>query len=166
MRLARGLMGVVLAAAIGFGAAGCDTLDSFDMDFLNTKKKLPGQRKPVFPEGVPGVVQGVPPEFTKGYDEKAAQAAPDPAAAAAQQVATEKPKPAAKPKPESKPKPKPVARQAPPAQPAQAQPATQSAPWPQQQQQQQQQSQPQGTWPQSQPQAAWPTAPNPNQFSR
>jgi hypothetical protein len=157
MRLARGLMGAVLAAAIGIGAAGCDTLDSFDMDFLGTKKKLPGERKPVFPEGVPGVVQGVPAEYIKGYDEKAAQATPDPATAAVQQIAAEKPKPAAKPKP----KPKPVARQtqpaaAQPAQPSQAQPAPpaatqQSGPWPQSQ---------------SQPQAAWPTAPSPNQFSR
>jgi hypothetical protein len=152
MRLARGLICAVLAGAIGIGAAGCDTLDSLDMDFFNTKKKLPGERKPVFPEGVPGVVQGVPPEYTKGYDEKAAQATPDPATAAVQQIATEKPKPVAKPKP----KPKPVARQPQPAPaaPAQAQPAPPAA------------AQQSGPWPQSQPQAAWPTAPNPNQFSR
>lgn len=159
MRLARGLICAILAAAIGIGVAGCDTIDALDFDWLNTKKKLPGDRKPVFPEGVPGVVQGVPPEYTKGYDEKAAQTTPDPATAAAQQVAAEKvakPKPAAKPKP----KPKPVARQTQPApaQPAQtptAPPAAaqQSGPWPQSQSQ-------------SQPQAAWPTAPNPNQFSR
>ena len=30
------------------------------------KKKLPGDRKPLFPEGVPGVTQGVPPEYFKG----------------------------------------------------------------------------------------------------
>jgi hypothetical protein len=132
-------MGAVLAAAIGFGAAGCETLDSFDMDFFNTKKKLPGDRKPVFPEGVPGVAQGVPAEYMKGYDEKAAQAAPDPAAAAAQQAASEK---QAKPKPAAKPKPKPVTQR---TQPAPEQ--TVSSPQPQ-------------------PQAAWPTGPNPNQFSR
>jgi hypothetical protein len=132
-------MGAVLAAAIGFGAAGCDTLDNFDMDFLNTKKKLPGDRKPVFPEGVPGVVQGVPPEYTKGYDEKAAQATPDAATTAAQQLATDKP---AKPKPAAKPKPKPVTQR--------TQPAPQQT----------------GSAPQPQPQASWPTAPNPNQFSR
>jgi outer membrane biosynthesis protein TonB len=144
-------MGAVLAAAIGVGAAGCDTLDSFDMDFLNTKKKLPGDRKPVFPEGVPGVTQGVPAEYIKGYDEKAAQQTPDAATAAAQQIAADKeakPKPAAKPKP----KPKPVTQRTQPTQPAQAQPAPQQS----------------GTWPQSQsqPQASWPAAPNPNQFSR
>ncbi len=30
------------------------------LDFLDTKKKLPGERKPVFPDGVPGLEQGVP----------------------------------------------------------------------------------------------------------
>ena len=36
------------------------------LDFLDTKKKLPGERKPVFPEGVPGLEQGVPKELYKG----------------------------------------------------------------------------------------------------
>ena len=45
-------------------------MGSFDpsdlLDFLDTKKKLPGERKPVFPEGVPGLEQGVPKELYKG----------------------------------------------------------------------------------------------------
>ena len=36
------------------------------LDFLDTKKKLPGDRKPVFPEGVPGLEQGVPKDLYKG----------------------------------------------------------------------------------------------------
>ena len=36
------------------------------LDFLDTKKKLPGERKPVFPEGVPGLEQGVPKDLYKG----------------------------------------------------------------------------------------------------
>ena len=36
------------------------------LDFLDTKKKLPGERKPVFPDGVPGLEQGVPKELYKG----------------------------------------------------------------------------------------------------
>ncbi len=43
---------------------GFDPTDMFD--FLDTKKKLPGERKPVFPEGVPGVEQGVPQEMVRG----------------------------------------------------------------------------------------------------
>ena len=35
-------------------------------DFLDTKKKAPGERKPVFPEGVPGITQGVPKEMVRG----------------------------------------------------------------------------------------------------
>ena len=36
------------------------------LDLLDTKKKLPGERKPVFPEGVPGLEQGVPKDLYKG----------------------------------------------------------------------------------------------------
>lgn len=153
MRRMRGLSVAALLVAVGVSVAGCETFDGFNLDFLDTKKKLPGERKPVFPEGVPGVAQGVPPEYLK--NNQAQPQPPDPAAAAVQQIVSEpeaKPKPVAKPKP----KPKPVVRQtqapAQPAAPAQQsvqQPQAQSAPWPQQQ-----------------PQAAWPAPPNPNQFSR
>jgi len=47
---------------------------SFDpsdlLDFLDTKKKLPGDRKPVFPEGVPGLEQGVPKDLYKGASQQ------------------------------------------------------------------------------------------------
>ena len=36
-------------------------------DIFDNKKPLPGERRAVFPEGVPGVPQGVPPELVKGY---------------------------------------------------------------------------------------------------
>ena len=48
------------------------------LDFLDTKKKLPGDRKPVFPEGVPGLEQGVPKDLYRGarqQDDPNAQAA-------------------------------------------------------------------------------------------
>ena len=47
----------------GFGS-GFDPTDL--LDWLDTKKKLPGERKPVFPEGVPGLEQGVPRDLYKG----------------------------------------------------------------------------------------------------
>ena len=65
---------------------GMGNFDPSDMlDFLDTKKKLPGERKPVFPDGVPGLEQGVPKDLYKGarqqqLDDQNAQAA---AAAAA-----------------------------------------------------------------------------------
>jgi hypothetical protein len=43
-----------------------DPSDWFSGDFFNAKKKLPGDRKAVFPEGVPGVSQGIPSELVKG----------------------------------------------------------------------------------------------------
>ncbi len=51
-------------------AGGCGSTAGFDpsdlLDFLDTKKKLPGDRKPVFPEGVPGLEQGVPKDLYRG----------------------------------------------------------------------------------------------------
>ena len=59
---------VALSGALaGCGGGGMGNFDPSDMlDFLDTKKKLPGERKPVFPEGVPGLEQGVPKDLYKG----------------------------------------------------------------------------------------------------
>src|SRR5215831_14243367 len=108
---------VVTATALSLGLllAGCENFDPtsiFDAEIFNTKKKLPGERKPEFPEGTPGVSQGVPAELVKGYQPPAE---PEP-----QQAAAPEPKPEAKPKP--KPKPKVAAK--PKEQPAPAQPAS------------------------------------------
>ena len=75
-----------LSGALAGCAGGMSSFDPSDMlDFLDTKKKLPGERKPVFPEGVPGLEQGVPKDLYKGsrqeqVDQQNAEAA---AAAAA-----------------------------------------------------------------------------------
>jgi hypothetical protein len=55
--------------ALGLLLAGCENfdLDKLDIFGLNQKKKLPGVRVPVFPNGVPGVTQGIPPEYMQGY---------------------------------------------------------------------------------------------------
>ena len=73
---------VALSGALaGCGGGGIGNFDPTDMlDFLDTKKKLPGERKPVFPDGVPGLDQGVPKDLYKGarqqqLDEQNAQAA-------------------------------------------------------------------------------------------
>ena len=72
---------VMLAALVALAPAlsGCANFDPDKLDVfgLNEKKKLPGDRKAVFPEGVPGVSQGIPPEFIKGN-----QPPPDAAASA------------------------------------------------------------------------------------
>ena len=48
--------------------AGCADFDPDKLDVfgLNEKKKLPGERKELFPGGVPGVTQGIPPDYVKG----------------------------------------------------------------------------------------------------
>ena len=78
--------GVLGGCSSGFGS-GFDPSDL--LDFLDTKKKLPGERKPVFPDGVPGLEQGVPKELYKGAQQQDPQN-PD---AAAQQTAAVPPPP-------------------------------------------------------------------------
>ena len=103
----------------------------FDMEIFNTKKKLPGERKPVFPEGTPGVTQGVPQELVKGYQEPGAEAKEAQAAAPKPPPAEAKPKPkpkvVAKPKEESTPTAVTVRPSQPPPQAqAQSQPQSQT----------------------------------------
>ena len=69
MRGSKRLIALAVVVALSGVLAGCSTAN-FDpsdlLDFLDTKKKLPGERKPVFPEGVPGLEQGVPKDLYKG----------------------------------------------------------------------------------------------------
>src|SRR5664279_2096622 len=109
MRRLQRLIAATVLVALSSALAGCGSMGNFDpsdlLDFLDTKKKLPGDRKPVFPEGVPGLEQGVPKDLYKGnveqqQQEQAAQAA---AAAAAPPPEEPKPKHAAKSKGKGKP---------------------------------------------------------------
>jgi hypothetical protein len=175
------LAALLLAAPALSGCTNFDP-DKLDVFGLNEKKKLPGERKPLFPEGVPGVAQGVPPEYLKGN-----QPAPDAAPNAQESLppgskvnpgdqdasAALKPEPEAKtaavepaeaPKSKPKRKPKPATAQAAPAQvtiqpAAQAQP--QASPWPAQTQQPQQAQSP---WPDANQNnsSPWPAPPAPS----
>jgi hypothetical protein len=136
--------------ALGLALSACESFDPTDMMpnnwFGGGKKPLPGERHAVFPEGVPGVPQGVPPEMVKGnqqqFEEQAAAVEPAPAPRPA---ATQ----AAKPKPKAK---KPSTAQAQPAAAAPTQPNRSAAsPWPGQS---------------SANVSPWPDAPRPNTFSR
>ena len=92
MRRSQRLISAVVLIALSGALAGCGSTTGWDpsdlLDFLDTKKKLPGERKPVFPEGVPGLQQGVPRELYKGNAEQQQQqeAAQSAAAAAAPPV--------------------------------------------------------------------------------
>src|SRR5262249_50341604 len=87
---------ILVASALALPLGGCasvsDALDPtewFSGDFFNSKKKLPGDRKPVFPEGVPGVAQGIPPDLVKGNQQAPAYTA-DPQATSSTQQASAK----------------------------------------------------------------------------
>ncbi len=93
-RLIASLVALALCSVLaGCGGGGMSNFDPSDLlDFLDTKKKLPGERKPVFPEGVPGLEQGVPKDLYKGarqeqIDQQNANAAAAAAAAAAGRAA-------------------------------------------------------------------------------
>jgi hypothetical protein len=156
MRRLQRLIAASVLVALSGAVAGCSSgISSWDpsdlLDWIDTKKKLPGERKPVFPEGVPGLEQGVPKQLYKGaaqqqeIDRQSAQAAaataPPPQDAKSKRAAKSKSKsqdtagtdPAATPEEDGAaaapqaPKPKKIARQRttapPPDQPADAQPA-------------------------------------------
>jgi hypothetical protein len=91
-------MRIASVVALGLSLSACEYLENL----MDTKKPLPGERKPVFADGVPGVPQGVPPELVRGYQ------AP-PASQPTVDVPIEKPKPVAQPKPRVRPESRTVA---------------------------------------------------------
>src|SRR6185312_5175636 len=161
------LMFFALLVAVVPALAGCENFDPDNLDVfhLNEKKKLPGERHEVFPGGVPGVVQGVPPASKVNPGDEDANAALKPQAQTVAAEPAEKPKPKAKRKPKPNPQPAQVTIQ--PS--AQGQPANSAqSPWPATPSQAQQQ-QAQSPWPDPKPSAAgspWPSAPPPGSFSR
>ena len=140
----------VLAAAwlaLCLPLAGCESFDpSVLTDWIpDSKKPLPGDRQPVFPQGVPGVSDGVPRELVKGNQ-------PPPEAQAA--LPEEPPPPVEKPKPQ--PRPKKVTSQPPPRQQPSTQPQASQSPWPA----------PQPAQAAQPAQSIWPAPPPPGTFSR
>jgi outer membrane biosynthesis protein TonB len=141
------------ALSLGLMLGACGSMDTFDptdlfsSEIFSTKKKLPGERKAVFPEGTPGVPQGVPAELVKGH-QPAAEPETTQAIPEQKEAAAEPEKPKAKPKPKPKPK---VAAKPPEAEkPAAVTVNRSSSPWPDPPQAS---TQPQAS---AQPQAAWP----------
>lgn len=151
MRRIQRIVMVATLVALAPVLAGCAGFDPEQLDIfgLSEKKKLPGDRKPLFPEGVPGVSQGIPPEYVKGNQPPPETASAEPA----KQTAAVDPADEPKPKPKRKPtvaKQKLIPDQSP--RPAQGQ-----QPWPTQNQQQP---------PQQSSTAPWPSSPTPGTFSR
>lgn len=156
----RHFVAVAFLAAGGLGLGACEQMADLIPD---SKKPLPGERKLLFPEGVPGVTQGVPPELMRNNQQAQGQTAvpgqtgapvdPQAQPPQEQQQAEEKPKPKPRPKVQR------TVRQQPEAEPA---PAPQQQPQPQQQQN--------SPWPAPQQQPAqtspWPSAPAPGTFTR
>jgi hypothetical protein len=142
----RVLRAFVLLSVLVVPLSACSSVSDFSIDptewmpddLFGTKKKLPGERRPVFPEGVPGVAHGVPPDLVKGAQPDADLMAADAADVAEQEPAPPEPEPKPKPKAKPKPKPKPrVAKSAPVEQPTRPTPvrATPVSPRPPMQQQ-------------------------------
>src|ERR1700754_1671796 len=100
MRRSQRLIAAAVLIALSGALAGCSSASGWDptdlLDFLDTKKKLPGDRKPVFPDGVPGLEQGVPKELYKGSAQEQLDQQNAAAAAAPPPVEEPKAKPSAK----------------------------------------------------------------------
>jgi hypothetical protein len=125
MRARRTLLVAFLLGA-GLTLSGCESFDP--ESWFSTKKPLPGDRRPMFPGGVPGVPQGVPQDMVKGYQ-------PPPDNPPEVVTAEPKPKPAPKPRPAPAPRQAAAPRQAPqpreqPPQAQQQSPPPQASPWP------------------------------------
>jgi hypothetical protein len=121
---------ILLTAVLVLPLASCGSMPDFDPtdlipnDLFGSKKKLQGERKPVFPEGVPGVAQGIPPDLIKGNQPApdaglagepqgdAAAAAATPVTPATRQAATTPEEYTPAPREKAKPKPKPKPKQA------------------------------------------------------
>jgi hypothetical protein len=117
-RTSRLLAGALLFAFAGvLGGCSSFAVPSWDptdlLDFLDTKKRAPGERKPVFPDGVPGISQGVPKEMVRGSAESRA--------AAESQAAASAPPPEAQPGPPPGKRTKTAAKRPPARAPADAQ---------------------------------------------
>jgi hypothetical protein len=85
---------LVLAACTPGGQF--DPTEVVSSDIFNSKKRISGDREPVFPQGVPGAETGVPPDLVRGYQpppEAPALAENGPQATAKAAAAAEKPKP-------------------------------------------------------------------------
>lgn len=106
---------IVLLPLLGACTKGgqFDPTEMFNSDVFDAKKKLTGERVPVFPGGVPGTTTGVPADLVKGYQPPpdpsdadasqppggAAEAPPAKTASASPATAEAKPKPKLRPKP-------------------------------------------------------------------
>jgi outer membrane biosynthesis protein TonB len=108
MRSGFSLLRIGCALALVAVLAGCtkggqfDPTEIFNSETFDTKKKLKGDREPVFPGGVPGATTGVPPDLVKGYQPPPDQPEDAGLPAAPPEAATKMV--AAKPKPKLKPK--------------------------------------------------------------
>ena len=99
MRSTSRLMTAALLLAFSTLVSGCagGGFDPSDlMDWLDTKKKLPGDRRAVFPEGVPGIEPGVPADMMKGAQAEKQRQEEQAAAEAASKAEEEKRKAEAK----------------------------------------------------------------------
>jgi len=101
LRLPRIALLLVALVAVMPILAGCSSFDpdSLDVLGLNKKDRLPGKRELLFPNGVPGVTQGIPPQYREGYHPPAIADLPPgdtdatPAAGASQTATAVPPKP-------------------------------------------------------------------------
>jgi hypothetical protein len=70
MRCFRRPIWIASALSLGLALGGCESFDPENMFNFTKEKPLPGARQAVFPEGVPGVTQGMPEDLMRSKAEE------------------------------------------------------------------------------------------------
>lgn len=96
------LLAILLLVAACTPGGQFDPTEMLSSDVFSNKKKIQGDREPLFPNGVPGTETGVPPDLVKGYQPPPDQAADSGDAAVKAAAAPAKPEPPPKRKPRPK----------------------------------------------------------------
>jgi hypothetical protein len=98
VRASRLLQAALIVAPLALALSGCETMEKLN-PFAEKQTPLPGARKPLFPEGVPGVEFGAAPPQPTNSNIPISPAIATPEQPPAQAQIEQRPQPAAQPQP-------------------------------------------------------------------
>ena len=104
VRASRLLQAALIVAPLALALSGCETMEKLN-PFAEKQTPLPGVRKPLFPEGVPGVEFGAAPPQPTNSNIPISPAIATPEQPPAQAQIEQRPQPAAQPQTERAPQP-------------------------------------------------------------
>jgi hypothetical protein len=99
VRAGRLLKAALIVAPLAFAVSGCETMEKLN-PFAEKQTPLPGVRKPLFPEGVPGVEFGAAPPQPSNSNIPISPAIANPEQPPEQAQIEQRPQPAVQPQPQ------------------------------------------------------------------